>query len=275
MSDDLSPAPVTDETSTPSAEGEPPAPPPPPAEPEEKEPSDDDLRRAFTALNRKKKAHQERMNQLHQERSRFEEERKAHQDKLRLIERLRSGDEDALKEAMGEDYFDQLVEKRLNPAASQAEAKLKAELKRRDEQLEALQRRLDEFDQRQASAQVQREQSAFLGYLKELDAPELELLDEEEILARVQELAPRFREETGRPPTFRELGQILIKMTAPKVERLKKRLQPAPPQAPPAKGPTGVTNRDAATPAGLSSKENEDMDAFRERMKRKLLEGLG
>ena len=276
MSDfDLSAAPVDETTEAPPpVEGE--APPPAP-EPEEKEVSDDDLKRAFTALNRKKSAHKERMAQLHQERSRFDEERKAHQSQLALIERLRSGDEDALREAMGEDYFDRLVEKRLNPEATAKEAKLKSELQRRDEELQALKKRLDDFDQSQRQAQMQREEKGLLGYLRGLDAPELDTLEDDEALDIVRRLAPQLREELGRPPTFGELGKLLINMQAPKVERLKKRFGPPPPEAPPPgkKGTGGLTNRDSATPAGSTPEEADDMDAFRERMKRKLLEGLG
>ncbi|MBK9073242.1 MAG: hypothetical protein IPL79_19915 [Myxococcales bacterium] len=274
MSDfEATPVDETPEAAAP-VEGE--APPPTP-EPEEKEVSDDDLKRAFTALSRKKTAHKEKLQQLHQERSRFEEERKAHQAQIALIERLRRGDEDALKEAMGDDYFDQLVQKRLDPAASQAEAKLKAELQRRDQELETLKRRLDDFDQGQRQAQMQREEASFLGYVKGLDAPELDVLEEAEILDLVRDLAPRFREEAGRPPTFKELGQILVNMQKPKIERLKKRFGPPPPEAPPPgkKGPGGITNRDASTPAGATPEEGDDMDAFRERMKRQLLERLG
>lgn len=275
MSDfEATPAPV-DETPEAAAPVEGEAPPPTP-EPEEKEVSDEDLRRAFTALNRKKSAHKEKLQQFQVERSRFDEERKAHQAQLALIQRLRSGDEEALKEAMGEDYFDQLVQKRLDPAASAAEAKLKAELQRRDQELEALKKRLDDFDQQQRQARIQQEQSKFLGYLKTLDAPELDVLDEEEILAAVSRLAPQFQEEAGRPPTFGELGKLLINMTAPKVERLKRRLVPvAPPPAAKPTGPKGITNRDASTPAGATPEEGDDMDAFRERMKRQLLERLG
>ena len=178
---------------------------------------------------------------------------------------------------MGDDYFDQLVQKRLDPAASQAEAKLKAELQRRDQELETLKRRLDDFDQGQRQAQMQREEASFLGYVKGLDAPELDVLEEAEILDLVRDLAPRFREEAGRPPTFKELGQILVNMQKPKIERLKKRFGPPPPEAPPPgkKGPGGITNRDASTPAGATPEEGDDMDTFRERMKRQLLERLG
>ena len=272
---DLDVAPVDETTEAPSpVEGE--AAPPPP-EPEEKEVSDDDLKRAFTALNRKKSAHKERMVQLHQERSRFDEERKSHQAQLALIERLRSGDEDALREAMGEDYFDRLVEKRLNPEATAKEAKLKSELQRRDQELEALKKRLDDFDQQQRQVQVQREEKGLLGYLRGLDAPELDTLEDDEALEIVRRLAPQFQEEAGRPPTFGELGKLLINLQKPKVERLKKRFSPSPPEAPPPgkKGPGGLTNRDSSTPAGSTPEEADDMDSFRERLAKRLRENLG
>lgn len=249
--------------------------PPPTPEPEEKEISDEDLTRAFTALDRKKKSHQKKLAELQSERSRFDEERKAHQAQLALIERLRRGDEDALREAMGEDFFDQLVQKRLDPEASAKEAKLKEALAKRDQELEALKRRLDEFDQRQAEARIQQEESKFLGYIKSLDAPELDVLDEDEVLEITRRLVPQFREEAGRNPTFGELGKLLVKMTAPKVERLKKRLLPPPPAAPPPgkKGAGGLTNRDASTPSGASP--DEDPEAWRNRLAKQVQEGFG
>jgi len=273
---DLDVAPV-DETpeAPPPVEGE--APPPHAPEPEEKEPSDEALTKAFTALNRKKKAHQEKLAALQSEKSALQQEREAFKAERAILERLRSGDEDALREAMGEDYFDRLVEKRLNPEATAKEAKLKSELQRRDEELQALKKRLDDFDRQQREITTQREEKGLLGYLRGLDAPELDTLEDDEALDIVRRLAPQFQEEAGRPPTFGELGKLLINMQRPKVERLKKRLLPAPPAAPPPgkKGAGGLTNRDSSTPAGATPEEAEDMDAFRKRMERKLLESLG
>jgi hypothetical protein len=272
---DFEATPVDETTeAAPPVEGE--APPPAP-EPEEKEPSDEALTKAFTALNRKKKAHQEKLAALQSEKSALRQEREAFKAERAILERLRSGDEDALREAMGEDYFDRLVEKRLNPEATAKEAKLKSELQRRDQELEALKKRLDDFDQSQRQAQMQREEAGLLQYFRELNAPELDVLDDEEKLDLARRLAPQLREELGRPPTFGELGKLLVNMQKPKVERLKKRLLPPPPEAPPPgkKSPAGLTNRDASTPAGATPEEAEDMDAFRKRMERKLLESLG
>jgi hypothetical protein len=243
---------------------------------EEREPSEDDLKRAFAALARKKAANKERAAQIRREREELMRERESLSKERQILDRLRSGDEDALRELLGEDYFDRLVQRRLDPQASAAEARLKAELARRDEELVALKRRLDEFDHRQSASRVAQEESAFLQYAKSLDAPELDALEPEEILDMARRLAPQFREEAGRPPTFRELAQVIVGLQKPKIERLKKRLlaSPAPAPAKSQKPPSAVTNRDAVTPAGSPPGEDEET-AWRRQLAMELAERFG
>jgi len=241
----------------------------------EQEPSEDDLKRAFAALARKKAAHREKTAQLAKEREELARQKEELAKERRLLEQLRGGDEDALRELLGEDYFDRLVQRRLDPQASAAEAKLRAELARRDEELAAIKRRLDEFDQRQTASRVAQEESSFLQYVKSLEAPELEVLDQEEVLDMARKLAPQFREEAGRPPTFRELAQVIIGIQRPKLERIKKKLTSAPQAEKPAKkSPSTVTNRDTATPAGSPPGEDEET-RWRRELAREIEERFG
>lgn len=254
-----------------------------PAEPAEPTPEvpkpkeDPDLDRAFMGLKRKREAARREREEIENGKRALAAEREAMAKERALIERLRQGDEDALKEAMGEDYFDKLTRRRLDPEGAAAERAWKEQLSARDKQIQELRDRLDRDAQERAALVHQQQQRSLLDAAAKADHPELKILRDQDVIRIADRLAEQIHKETGQYPTVSSLLGMIAEEVRPEYERLKGHFGAPPPAAPKAekkpapKSPTTVTAADASTPAGAGGKEPN----WRETLAKQLEERLG
>jgi hypothetical protein len=198
----------------------------------EKPAEEEDLGAAFAALKRKRAALREKHAAFQRERGEFEKERASLLEAKTLLERIRSRDESALAETFGEDYLEQLVRSKLDPNRAELDKKIAAELRRRDDELRALRERLDGYERARAEEARREIQSELVRYARSLDAPELDLLEDGEVIDVADRLAAQFAEEAGRSPTFKELTTLIRELQRPRYERVRRRFQPPPAEAP-------------------------------------------
>lgn len=253
-----------------------------PAEPAEPTPEvpkpkeDPDLDRAFMGLKRKREAVRREREELENGRRTLAAEREAMAKERALFERLRRGDEDALKEAMGDDYFDKLTSRRLDPEGAAKDKAWQDKLDESDKKIAALMARLDGYEQERAAAVHQQQQRSLLEAAAKADHPELKILRDQDVIRIADQLAAQIHKETGQYPTVSGLLSLIAEEVRPEYERLKGHFGAPPPAAPKAekkpapKSPTTITAKDAATPAGTGAKEVD----WRENLAKQLQENL-
>lgn len=247
---------------------------PTPEAPKPKE--EPDLDRAFMGLKRKREAAKRGREELENGRRTLAAEREAMAKERALIERLRRGDEDALKEAMGDDYFDKLTSRRLDPEGAAKDKAWQDKLDERDKKIDALIARLDGYEQERAAVVRQQEQRSLLEAAAKADHPELKILRDQDVISLADRLAVQIHKETGQYPTITSLLGLIAEEVRPEYERLKGHFGAPPPAAPkvekkPApKSPTTITAKDAATPAGTGAKDVDWRESLAKELQEKL-----
>lgn len=288
---------------TPALDTPPPSPPPsPPApssasepKPAKNTPSDPAaaVDKAFVALNRKEKSLKDKVTKFAQERDAFEQAKRdlltkaAQAEELEAkLKRLRD-DADLQREVLGEDFYERLTARQLDPQGTAAADKLRQELAARDKKIEDLTKQVSEFisSQNESKVQAQRAQaraankSGLEAALEELGDPALYLYDIEELLDNAPKIAEAIKAKSGDWPTYREIVEQMAEEARPRWQRAteaqKRRAERAQQteskakgaekgadKAPP--GPRSVSTDNATTPAGKPRKVDPDEEAFEE-----------
>lgn len=225
-----------------------------------------DLDRAFMGLKRKRES-------LAQERTAFLKERQSFQQqqtearqreaelakKAAIVDAIAAGDEEALAQVMGEDFFDKLTHRRLNPERAEIEKAVKTQLAQYEKLLQEQRAKIEAIDAERRQAAVHQMRAAFVQSARSLQLDELDLLDDEEIVQHADAISAAWRQEHGEDPTFDQLARAIAAKEARRLERARAKFAkpvPLPADKPKAKGaPTTLTSSDATAPAGAGKKD--------------------
>ena len=269
MSDEAIPVESVDPVDAPAEHAE-----PTPEAPKPKE--EPDLDRAFMGLKRKRGAAKREREEIENDKRALAAEREAMAKDLAVLKRLRAKDESLLKEEWGEDYFDIMTSRRLDPEGAAKDKAWQDKLDERDKKIDALIARLDGYEQERAAVVRQQEQRSLLEAAAKADHPELKILRDQDVISLADRLAVQIHKETGQYPTITSLLGLIAEEVRPEYERLKGHFGAPPPAAPKAekkpapKSPTTITAKDAATPAGTGATDVHRRDRLAPGLQEKL-----
>lgn len=245
-------------------------PPPAPSTPTASKKADDPAERLNqwrAKLDRQADANKRKHEEILRARQALEQERAQHGERLtkaqqleQAIARLKSGDFEVLKELAGDDYFDKITRAHLDPEAARREADARRREADKDAQIEALKKRLDEWESKQEQERVRAEmaqqQEKFLATARQREADELAIYDDHELLQLAAFFGERLVTELGRNPSMGEVIDAILEQDArPRFTRITSRgyaknaaATPSAPRKP--VEPSTITASDATLPAG-------------------------
>jgi hypothetical protein len=245
----------------------------------------------------KKNAERTRAAQLQQERDAAAKERDSHKSEAQkyseLLARAKDGDEAALAELLGEDYYDRITTARLAPDEVRKQRELSKTTSAAEERLKKLEEAETRRQEEAQARQVEQEQKYLVSVARRDDLreqlPELDVYSDDE-LVQMAPAAARALAEAGQTPTFLSVVRKVHEMVEPYHQKIiqayearkakaaeasKAKAPPAPAPAPKGKEPkpkpepstvsAGDASEAGGTPGKLSAEERIAKAKARER----------